>query len=197
MKAFLSGAAPVAVGLAPAISSAVVAVAPLIPLLVLGAGIGLLATKAFSALESRSGWTFFDESTEPDSELPNLDPASSDKATCDQPFTVAHEVAQDSGSEMIEKSRPSEHAELSLGYSVPAFEPAGQARRIVADDLARVFADGPLTRSEEVAALRELTGCGATAAYKALEVGSRFSDRLTQDEFGRFSFSALPGRVEA
>jgi hypothetical protein len=86
---------------------------------------------------------------------------------------------------------------LPLGHSVPAFESTRQARRIVADDLAEVFTDGPLTRSEAVAALRELNGCGATAAYKALEVGSRFSAHLAEDAFGRLSFPALPGRAKA
>lgn len=64
----------------------------------------------------------------------------------------------------------------------------GCKSRVEACDLHAVLAGGPLTRKELVAALRERTGCGHSAAYNAVAPGSRLSGFVREDDFGRYAW---------
>lgn len=74
-------------------------------------------------------------------------------------------------------------------WGVSAAPPDGR-RVLTTQDLATVFASGPLTRGEAVAALRKLTGCGRTAAYQALAPGSRFSEHISEDGTGQIAWAS-------
>lgn len=63
----------------------------------------------------------------------------------------------------------------------------GCGSRLEVGDLRAVLAGGPLRRKELVAALRERTGCGHSAAYNVVAPGGRLSGFIFEDEFGRFA----------
>jgi len=74
--------------------------------------------------------------------------------------------------------------------AVPAARKPRAGKRLTAADISGAFAGIPLTRSAAVARIRNLTGCGQTAAYTALAQGGPFSDRLHEDDEGRLCWKA-------
>lgn len=61
-------------------------------------------------------------------------------------------------------------------------------KRLEAASVREALQAGPCGRGEAVARIRSRTGCGQTAAYKALAVGGPFSDFIHEDEDGRLSW---------
>lgn len=104
----------------------------------------------------------------------------------------------------LAESRRTAPAETSNPHPEPApLPPApGQPRllsgkyasRVQLSDLRAVFANGPLSRAEAVAALCQQTGCSKSAAYGAL--AGRLAAFLTAGEDGRLAFTNSP-RVPA
>lgn len=62
------------------------------------------------------------------------------------------------------------------------------APRVCLSDLRAVFAGGPLSRAEAVAALTDRTGCSRSAAYHVL--GRRFAIFTAQGPDGQLRFTA-------
>lgn len=63
---------------------------------------------------------------------------------------------------------------------------------IDAGDIEAVFADGPLSKSNAVAALRDRTGCKQSTAYLALGEKGRFARMITRMEDGRLGLLEDP-----
>jgi hypothetical protein len=78
---------------------------------------------------------------------------------------------------------------------VPVVTPAKPSarkavKRIEAASVRSALEAGPCSRGEAVARIRSRTGCGQTAAYKALAPGGPFSDFVQEDDDGRISWRA-------
>ncbi len=81
---------------------------------------------------------------------------------------------------------------LPVAHAAPPASGAGHrggTARLQRADVQRALASGACCRKEAVRRLRELTGCGQTAAYNAFSPGGRFSDLLREDEDGRLSWA--------
>lgn len=73
--------------------------------------------------------------------------------------------------------------------SAPGAAHRGSAARVQRADVQRALAPGACGRKEAVRRLRELTGCGQTAAYNAVSTSGRFADWLREDDEGRLSWA--------